>query len=93
MDKYRNKSLPPRAECLATHKYKARVIRQSMLLDDSSIKDEELAKKVVKYETFLSHQMLDKIKDGELQAFHKEMRDYCQRHRSFESGKSQTNEK
>jgi hypothetical protein len=47
---------------MAINKLKARVIRQSMILDDYSYKDKEIAKKVVKYETFLSHKMIHKLK-------------------------------
>ena len=69
MDDLGGSLLPENIRCLVGHKMKARVIRQNMLLNGSNKKEENAAKKVIKFDTFLSHQMLDRIKTADLKIF------------------------
>lgn len=62
MDNLREICLPERAQSLAIQKMRARLIRESMFLDKNGFEETNLAKKVIKYETFLSHQMINRIK-------------------------------
>lgn len=60
-----------------------------MILNTSSVKEANLTQKVIKYETFLSHQMINKIKTQDLKMFESEVKEVCKQQQSVESCKSE----
>ena len=58
MDSFKDEGLPENIRCLATHKIKARMLKNNMMRDKISRKDDNLAAKIIKYETFLSQNMI-----------------------------------
>jgi|JI6StandDraft_1071083.scaffolds.fasta_scaffold215652_2 predicted ATPase len=89
MDHFRGSSLPDKIKHLATQKMRARTLRNSMILNTSSVKEANLTQKVIKYETFLSHQMINKIKTQDLKMFESEVKEVCKQQQSVESCKSE----
>lgn len=68
-DNFRGSSLPEKIQQIATQKMKARILRNSMIFKDHSSKDKEVTEKIIKFSTFLSHKMIDKIKTQDLKMF------------------------
>ena len=84
-DKFRGSSLPEKIQYLATQKMKAKNLRNSMMFQVHSFKETEVIEKIIKYSTFLSHKMIDKIKTQELKMFENEVKEVCCKQKSVES--------
>lgn len=59
-----------------------------MFLDSNGFEEANLAKKVIKYETFLSHQLLDRIKTEDIKQFENQVQSLCKKTKSMDSSGS-----
>jgi len=58
METIKDESIPENIRCLANHKIKARILRNGMMRDRINRQDDNLGAKIIKYETFLSQNMI-----------------------------------
>jgi len=58
MENFKDESLPENIRCLVNLKLKARVHKNNMMRDRIDHKEDNLGAKIIKYETFLSQNML-----------------------------------
>lgn len=58
MENFKDEALPENVRCIANHKLKARILKNNMIRDRMDHKEDNLGAKIIKYETFLSQNML-----------------------------------
>jgi hypothetical protein len=58
MQNFKDEALSENVRCLANHKLKARILKNNMMRDTIDHKEDNLGAKIIKYETFLSQNML-----------------------------------